>query len=42
MTHPRIDPSLTVNEILLRYPAAVTVINAYGIDSCCGGGIFLE
>jgi regulator of cell morphogenesis and NO signaling len=42
MTTPRIDPSLTVNEILLRYPAAVTVINAYGIDSCCGGGIPLE
>ena len=42
MTRPRIDPSLTVNEILQRHPAAVTVINAYGIDSCCGGGIPLE
>ena len=42
MTPPRIDPSLTVNEILRRYPAAVAVINAHGIDSCCGGGIPLE
>ena len=42
MTRPRIDPSLTVNEILRRHPAAVAVINAYGIDSCCGGGIPLE
>jgi len=42
MHSPAIDASLTVNEILLRYPAAVAVVNAYGIDSCCGGGIALE
>jgi regulator of cell morphogenesis and NO signaling len=36
-TAPAIDPTWSVNEILRRYPAAVTVLNAYGIDSCCGG-----
>ena len=39
MNPPRIDPALTVNEILRRFPEAVTVMNAFGIDSCCGGGI---
>lgn len=39
MTTPRIDPTLTVNEILQRHPATIGVINAHGIDSCCGGGI---
>jgi regulator of cell morphogenesis and NO signaling len=34
---PAIDPTWSVNEVLRRYPAAVTVLNAYGIDSCCGG-----
>ena len=39
---PRIDPSLTVNEILRRYPHTIATINAFGIDTCCGGGIPLE
>jgi regulator of cell morphogenesis and NO signaling len=42
MTPAHTFPSLTVNEILLRYPSAVTVMNAHGIDSCCGGAITLE
>ena len=33
-----IDPSLTVNEIIARYPAAIGALNACGIDTCCGGG----
>ena len=35
---PALDPSLTVNEVLRRWPAAVAALNAFGIDTCCGGG----
>jgi len=38
----QIDPAATVNEILLQYPAAVSVFNAFGIDACCGGDASLE
>ncbi len=27
----------TVNEILRRYPEAIRVLNALGLDTCCGG-----
>jgi len=37
MSEPRIDPRITINELLLRYPSAVSVLNELGIDSCCGG-----
>jgi iron-sulfur cluster repair protein YtfE (RIC family) len=32
-----LDPRLSVNELLRRHPAALPVLNAFGIDSCCGG-----
>lgn len=32
-----IDPEWSVNELLARYPAAASVLNAHGVDSCCGG-----
>lgn len=34
---PAIDPSLPVNEIIRRWPAVMRVLNAFGIDTCCGG-----
>jgi regulator of cell morphogenesis and NO signaling len=34
---PTIDPALSVNDVLHRWPAAVTALNAFGIDTCCGG-----
>jgi regulator of cell morphogenesis and NO signaling len=34
---PRIDPSATLNQILREHPVAVAVLNAFGIDACCGG-----
>ncbi len=37
----RIDPTLSVNEILKRCPASVRVLNAFGIDTCCGGAASL-
>jgi iron-sulfur cluster repair protein YtfE (RIC family) len=42
MKRSRIDPALTVNQIILRYPAAIAVMNEFGIDSCCGGGTSLQ
>ena len=36
------DPTLTINEIVLRHPAALPILNRFGIDACCGGGIPLE
>ena len=38
MSEQKIDQNLTINEVLLKYPSAVAVLNAYGIDTCCGGG----
>ena len=37
-----IDPTATVNEVLVQYPAAVSVFNAFGIDACCGGDAPLD
>jgi iron-sulfur cluster repair protein YtfE (RIC family) len=34
---PRIDPDLSVDDALRRYPAAAAVLNAFGVDACCGG-----
>lgn len=37
----KLDPMLSVNELVLRYPAALPVLTAAGIDTCCGGGLTL-
>jgi len=29
--------TLSVNEVIRRYPASVEVFNRYGVDACCGG-----
>ena len=39
---PRIDTADTVNRIIVEYPAAVSIFNAFGIDACCGGDASLE
>ena len=41
-TAPLVDPALSVNETLRRWPAAVGPLNAFGIDTCCGGAASLE
>jgi regulator of cell morphogenesis and NO signaling len=33
-----IDPSWTINELLRREPSSAPVLNAFGVDTCCGGG----
>ena len=37
-----VDPTATVNEIIVKYPAAVSVFNEFGIDACCGGDAGLD
>ena len=37
-----LDPALTVNEVLARWPAAIAPLNALGVDACCGGGASLR
>lgn len=42
--HPSIDAfdlSWTVNDLLERYPATLSIINSLGIDACCGGALSL-
>jgi regulator of cell morphogenesis and NO signaling len=34
-----IDSNLTINTVVQRYPAALGVFNARGLDTCCGGGL---
>lgn len=41
-TTPAVDPTATVNEILVKYPETVSVFNQFGIDACCGGAASLE
>lgn len=42
ITHSAVDPTATVNEIIVKYPAAVSVFNEFGIDACCGGDAALD
>ena len=37
-----IDVSATVNDVLKQYPETVSVLNAFGIDACCGGAASLR
>ena len=41
-TGATIDPSLSVNEVLARWPAAGGPLNALGVDCCCGGAASLR
>jgi iron-sulfur cluster repair protein YtfE (RIC family) len=42
MIETHLPHTMTVNEVIHRFPASVAVFNAFGIDSCCGGGESLE
>lgn len=39
---PQISASLTVNEVLRRWPATASVLNRHAVDMCCGGGLRLD
>lgn len=36
MTIP-ISETSTVGDAIARHPASITVLNAFGVDTCCGG-----
>jgi regulator of cell morphogenesis and NO signaling len=38
----QLDPTLTINEIVARYPATIPVFNRFGMDTCCGGGVSVQ
>jgi len=35
----QIDFTLTINELVARYPETLPVFNRFGLDTCCGGGV---
>jgi regulator of cell morphogenesis and NO signaling len=37
-----VDYTLTLNEIVSRYPDALHVLHSYGLDTCCGGALSLK
>jgi regulator of cell morphogenesis and NO signaling len=37
-----LDPTMTINEIVVLYPQAIPVFNRLGMDTCCGGGVALN
>lgn len=37
-----LDPNLTINEIVARFPETVPVFNRFGLDTCCGGGVRVD
>jgi iron-sulfur cluster repair protein YtfE (RIC family) len=37
-----LDPNLTINEIVARFPETISVFNRFGLDTCCGGGVCVD
>ena len=37
-----IDATLSINDIVRRYPASLPILTARGIDTCCGGDLPLS
>lgn len=37
-----LDCGLTVNDVVIRWPATIAVFNRFGIDTCCGGMVSVE
>jgi regulator of cell morphogenesis and NO signaling len=33
-----VDPTLTIDDVMARYPRSMAVFNEFGIDTCCGAG----
>ena len=34
---PPLNASMSLNEIIRRYPSVLPVLNGFGLDTCCGG-----
>lgn len=37
-----IKPSMTINDVVNKYPETMKVFNDYGFDTCCGGAEFIS
>lgn len=37
-----LDPELSINEIIRRWPSTMGTLNEFGIDTCCGGAASLR
>lgn len=42
MSRPTVDLNWTVNDTIRRHPVTARVFQAFGVDSCCGGGATLD
>lgn len=38
----QLDLTLTINEIVARFPETIPVFNRFGLDTCCGGGVCVD
>ena len=38
-TYIQFDETITVNDLLQRFPAAIETLARYGIDACCHGNL---
>jgi iron-sulfur cluster repair protein YtfE (RIC family) len=38
----QLDLSLTINDIVARYPETIAIFNRFGMDTCCGGAVTVE
>jgi iron-sulfur cluster repair protein YtfE (RIC family) len=41
-TAATLDPTLTIKEIVVRFPETIPVFRRFGLDTCCGGGVRIE
>ena len=41
-TNVTLESSWTINETIQQYPETITVFNAFGVDTCCGGDETIE
>ncbi len=39
---PPIEPTLTINDVVERYPQLMPVLASHGLDLCCGGPLTLR
>jgi regulator of cell morphogenesis and NO signaling len=37
-----LDPTLTINQIVARFPETIPVFDRFGLDTCCGGDVRVE
>lgn len=41
-TDAGLSPACTIDAVIARHPVSIHVLNAFGIDTCCGGAVTIE